>query len=192
MRPTTRRRSGDTGFTLIEVLVALVVLSLTASGIAVLFVMSIRDSRAARDQTTAMVMAVERMEQLWALTWGIDAATGVPLSDVTTELGRSPPDGSGNGLVPSPPGSLETNTPGYVDYLDGRGRWMGTGATPPAGATYIRRWHIEPLPADPDTLVLRVLVTTVVRDASPLAAGQRRTRRADEALLVTVKTRKAG
>ena len=192
MRPATLHRSEETGFTLIEVLVALLVLSVAAAGIAVLFAMSIRDARAARDQTTAIVMAVERMEQLRALTWGIDAATGALLSDVTTELGRSPPDASGNGLGPSPPGSLDTNTPGYVDYLDGRGRWIGTGATPPAGATYIRRWHIEPLPADPDTLVLRVLVTTVVRDASPLATGQRRARRADEALLVTVKTRKAG
>jgi prepilin-type N-terminal cleavage/methylation domain-containing protein len=185
-------RCPASGFTLIEVLVALAVLAVTAAGVAALFAVSIRDTRAARDQTTTMVLAAERMEQLRALAWGIDPATGLPVTDVTTELGRSPPDSSGNGLSPSPPGSLESNTPGYVDYLDGRGRWIGTGAAPPAGTTYIRRWHVEPLSNDPDTLVIRVLVTSVVRDASVVGSGQRRTRRADEALLVTVKTRKAG
>jgi prepilin-type N-terminal cleavage/methylation domain-containing protein len=191
-RQLTLHRRRDSGFTLIEVLVALAVLAVTAAGVATLFAVSIRDTRAARDQTTTMLLAAERMEQLRALTWGVDSATGLPVSDVTTELGRSPPDSGGNGLSPSPPGSLESNTPGYVDYLDGAGRWIGTGAAPPAAATYIRRWHIEPLSSDPDTLVIRVLVTSVVRDASTVGPGQRRTRRAGEALLVTLKTRKAG
>lgn len=192
MSPTSRPPPTDTGFTLIEVLVALVLLTVTAAGLSVLFVVSLRDARAARDQTMAVVLGMERMEELRGLTWGMDGATGTPISDVTTDLGRSPPDATGNGLSPSPATSLEVNTPGYVDYLDGRGQWVGTGGTPPAPATYIRRWQIETLPGDPDTLLLRVLVTTRVRDALAPPAGQPRTRRAEEALIVTVKTRKAG
>lgn len=181
----------DTGFTLVEVLLALVLLGVAAAGVSVLFVVSILDARAARDQTMTIVLAGERMEQLRGLSWGMEAATGTPVTDLTTDLGRSPPDGSGNGLGPSPANSLAVNTPGYVDYLDSRGQWAGTGATPPATATYIRRWSVEPMGGDPETLLLRVLVTTKVRDAAR-PAGQPRTRRAGEALLVTVRTRKAG
>jgi hypothetical protein len=39
--------------------------------------------------------------------------------------------------------------------------------------------------------LLHVLVTTRIRDAGAAAAGQARFRRADEALLVTIRTRKA-
>ena len=191
MSPPSRPPPADRGFTLIEVLVALVLLTVAATGLSVLFVVSLRDARAARDQTMAMVLGVERMEELRGLTWGLDA-TGGPMTDVTTDLGRSPPDAAGNGLGPSPANSLDVSTPGYVDYLDGRGQWVGTGATPPAAAVYIRRWQIETLPGAPDTLLLRVLVTTRVRDAPSLSSGQPRTRRADEALIVTLKTRKAG
>jgi prepilin-type N-terminal cleavage/methylation domain-containing protein len=192
MSTSSRSQQPDRGFTLIEVLVALALLGVTAAGVSVLFVVSIRDARAARDQTMAVALAGQRMEELRGLSWGMDAATATPVTDLTTDLGRSPPDGSGNGLGPSPPNSLAVNTPGYVDFVDGRGQWVGTGAAPPATATYIRRWHVEPMPGDPDTLLLRVLVTTKVRDSSPAPAGQPRTRRAEEALLVTVRTRKAG
>jgi prepilin-type N-terminal cleavage/methylation domain-containing protein len=189
---SSQSHAADHGFTLIEVLVALVLLTVIAAGVSILFVVSLRDSRAARDQTMTMVLAGERVEELRGLTWGMHGATGAPTSDVTTDLGRSPPDASGNGLSSSPANSLAVNTPGYVDYLDGGGQWVGTGATPPAAAAYIRRWQIEPLPGDPDTLLLRVLVTTRVRDASVPPPGQPRTRRGEEALIVTVRTRKAG
>lgn len=192
MSTSFRSHQPDRGFTLIEVLVALALLGVTAAGVSVLFVVSIRDARAARDQTMAVALAGQRMEELRGLSWGMEAATGTSVTDLTTDLGRSPPDGSGNGLGPSPANSLAVNTRGYVDYLDGRGQWVGTGATPPATATYIRRWHVETMPGDPDTLLLRVLVTTKVRDSSPAPAGQPRTRRAEEAMLVTVRTRKAG
>lgn len=184
-------RSSEHGFTLLEVLVALVLVAITAAGVAGLFSVAIRDVRAARDQTTTVMMAVTRMEELRALTWSFDGSTGAPLSDFTTDLSRSPPDSSGTGLS-SAPGTLERNTAGYVDYLDAMGRWVGNGSSPPPGTTYVRRWHIEPLPANPDSLVLRVLVTTVMRDSSPAPAGQARARRPGETLIVSVRTRKAG
>ena len=187
----SKLRSSERGFTLLEVLVALVVVAITAAGVAGLFSVAMRDARAARDQTATALMAMAKMEELRALTWRFDASTGAPRSDLTTDLSRSPPDSSGTGLS-STNATLERNTPGSVDYLDIRGRWVGNGSSPPPDATYIRRWQVESLPANPDSLLLRVLVTTVMRDSTPVPAGQTRTRRPDETLIVSVRTRKAG
>ena len=77
------------------------------------------------------------------------------------DLSRDPPSGRGRGLAPGPvgAGALTANLAGYVDYLDARGAWIGTGPQPPPGTSYIRRWSIQPLsaPAD-DTLALAVMV----------------------------------
>ena len=83
------------------------------------------------------------------------------------------------------------NTDGYCDFLDGSGRWLAGGATAPPGTIFVRRWSVEPLPANPhNTVVLQVLVVRhparVVADAG---IGEART--PDEARLVSVKTRKA-
>ncbi len=32
------------------------------------------------------------------------------------------------------------------DFMDSRGRLLGTGGVPPAGTAYVRRWTIQPLP----------------------------------------------
>jgi hypothetical protein len=57
---------------------------------------------------------------------------------------------------------------------------------------YIRRWSIEPLPTNPNgTIVLQVLVTTVRRESSFTQAPTVRRRFADDALIASVKTRKA-
>lgn len=186
----SRHPSSERGFTLLEVLVALVLVAITAAGVAGLFSVAMRDARAARDQTATALMAMAKMEELRALTWRFDALTGAPQSDLTTDLSRSPPDSSGTGLS-STAATLERNTPGYVDYLDVWGRWVGNGSSPPPDATYIRRWQVESLPTK-DSLLLSVLVTTVVRDSTPAPAGQARTRRLDETLIVSVRTRKAG
>jgi prepilin-type N-terminal cleavage/methylation domain-containing protein len=185
----------ERGFTLIEVLAALVVLSIMALGVAALFGVAIRAVHAARSQTSTAALATEKMEQIRSLTWGFDLVeTSLPVSDTTTNLSQTPATNTGTGLNPSPAGTLNANTPGFVDYLDGRGQWVGTGAAPPPTAIYIRRWSIEPLPTNPNnTLVLQVLVTTVVRENAVNAAGaggQQRRRYPDDALIATVKTRK--
>jgi hypothetical protein len=126
------------------------------------------------------------------LTWGFDTLNpGFPVSDTTSNIAESPVTNNGQGLNPSPSNSLDQNTLEYVDYLDKRGQWVGTGTTPPATAQYIRRWNIRPLPTNPNnTLILQVLVTTVHRESQQSGSGQRR-RMADDALLTTVKTRKS-
>jgi len=190
---TTSRQTTDTGFSLIEVLVAILLMGVMALGVAQLFAVSIRASSGARYQTSTTVLAAQKMEQLRALTWGFDEdAQGLPVSDTTSNLANDPITGNGNGLNPSPVNSLDVNTPGYVDYLDARGQWVGTGGAPPAGSVFIRRWNIRPLPTNPNnTLVLQVLVTTVLRESQQPPAGGPRTRQTDDALIATVKTRKA-
>jgi type II secretory pathway pseudopilin PulG len=185
-------RAGDAGFSLVEVLFAMVVLMVAALGLAQMFAVSTHRNAGARHQTSTTVLAVQKMEQLRALTWGFDTAqAGMPVSDITTDLAVEPPTANGQGLNPSPANTLDANTPGYVDFLDKRGQWVGTGSTPPANAQYIRRWSIQPLPTNPNnTLILQVLVTPVYREQQQTGTGSR-TRQKDDALLTTVKTRKS-
>ena len=191
MRAAESKSTRDAGFTIIEVLIAMVLLSIVALGVAQMFGLAIQATQAARFQTSTTVLASQKLEQLRALTWGFDSSgSGLPVSDTSTNLAVEPPTGSGGGLDPSPTNSLEVNTPGYVDFLDSRGQWVGTGTAAPPNALYIRRWNISPLPINPNnTLILQVLVTTVHRDRQAVAGPRQRL--ADEALVATIKTRKA-
>ena len=191
MRWARSKSTSDGGFTLVEVLVAMLIMAIASLGVAALFAVSIRANQAARFQTSTTTLATQKMEQLRALTWGFDSdGLGLPVSDTTSNLAVFPVDGSGGGLDPSPNDALDVNTPGFVDYLDARGTWVGTGGQPPATAVYIRRWSIQPLPTNPNnTLMLQVLVTTVRRE-SQITGETPRKRHADDALIATVKTRK--
>jgi prepilin-type N-terminal cleavage/methylation domain-containing protein len=183
----------DQGFTLVEVLLALILIACVAMGVAQLFHVGVASVQSARHQTSTSVLAAQKLEQLRGLRWALAPDTGLPEHDVSTDLSTDPLTGSGAGLTPSPAETLAANTPGYVDYLDARGRWVGTGITPPNRAVYIRRWNISRLAADPDnTLVLQVLVTTIKRAAQAIAGAGDRQRLPDEALVATVRTRKAG
>jgi hypothetical protein len=86
------------------------------------------------------------------------AGAGV-VSDVTTNLATDPPTPNGRGLRPSPADALARNTPEYVDYLNHAGQWVGTGARPPAGTAFVRRWSVsEVATARGDLLALQVIV----------------------------------
>ena len=171
-------------------MVATALLATAVVTLAQLFGVATRSNLSSRNTTYATVLAEQKMEELRALTWGFDPQ-GLPVTDTTTDTSVSPEDpNGGSGLAPSPKSSLQENTPRYVDYIDRFGNKLGTGSTPPAGAIYVRRWSIEPLPTNPNnTLILQVLVTrTLARgDADNGSVA----RLPDEARLVTVKTRKA-
>lgn len=180
----------ERGFSLAEVLVATAILSVALVSLAQLFAIATKANRSSKSTTLAAVLAEQKMEQLRSLTWGFDTI-GLPFSDISTDLSVVPetPTG-GTGLSPSPAGTLSQNTTGFVDYLDASGRWLGTGPEPPAGAVYIRRWSVEPLPTNPNnTLVLQVLVTRN-RTRGPADEGAV-SRLPDEARLVSLKTRKS-
>jgi len=164
-------------------------------GVAQLFAVATQANFAAKSQTSTALLAVQKMEQLRALAWGYDqqlANLGLPLSDTVTDVSVDPSTAGGTGLNPSPGGTLTANTPGYVDYCDARGVWVGNGGAPPANAFYVRRWSITPLPTNPNnTLIFQVRVTTV-RQAQLAVAGTGTVRRiGNDTWLVSVKTRKA-
>jgi type II secretory pathway pseudopilin PulG len=185
--------SNSAGFSLVEVLVAMGLLTAVSMGVAQVLALSTRANLMARGATSTTSMAEQKLEQLRSLTWGFDSAgQGLPLSDTTTDLTVTPPTHTGSGLNPSPSDALEQNTAGFVDFLDGNGTWVGTGTTAPGAAVYIRRWSIQPLPTNPNnTLVIEVLVTPVASELARVQSAFTRTRMTGDALLVTVRTRKA-
>jgi prepilin-type N-terminal cleavage/methylation domain-containing protein len=185
--------SSSRGFSLVEVLISMGLLTAVSLGVAQLFALSTRANVIAKGATSTTAMAQQKLEQLRGLTWGFDLeGLGLPLSDTSTNLSVDPPAHNGSGLNPSPGDSLEQNTAGFVDFLDGNGVWVGTGSTPPGSAVYVRRWSIQPLPTNPNnTLVIQVLVTPVTSEAARVASAFTRTRMAGDALLVTVRARKA-
>jgi type II secretory pathway pseudopilin PulG len=182
--------NNESGFSLVEVMVATGLLATALVTLAQLFALSTQSNVSSRSTTYASVLAEQKLEELRALSWGFDTQ-GLALSDTTTNTAVSPemPTG-GKGLSPSPSTSLQENTTGFVDYVDGFGNKLGTGQNPPDGAIYTRRWSITPLPTNPNnTLVIQVLVT---RRLSRGAADQGSVNRLpDEARMITVRTRKA-
>jgi prepilin-type N-terminal cleavage/methylation domain-containing protein len=185
--------SSSAGFSLVEVVVAMGILTVVSLGVAQLFGAATRVNIIARGQTSTTMLAEQKMEQIRSLTWGYDTnGQGLPATDSITDLSTYPTTQNGRGLDPSPTDSLEQNTAGFVDFVDAGGAWVGTGATPPPTAVYIRRWSIQPLPINPNnTLVIQVLVTPIANEAARLATSNPRVRMAGDTLLVTVKTRKA-
>jgi type II secretory pathway pseudopilin PulG len=161
-RRRASRRASARGTTLVETMVAVVILAVGLVGVAQMFVYSTNTNREARRVTMTSILAQQKIEQLRALTWGFDDF-GLAISDYTSNVTITPPTSTGGiGLQPSPTETLTTSTAGYVDYLDAYGAWLGTGATPPTGAVYVRRWSVEPLPTNPNnTLVFQVLVERV-------------------------------
>lgn len=191
------RINSESGFSLVEVLAATVILTVALMSLAQLFAISTRANFTARTNSFAALLAQQKMEQLRGLTWGFDILN-LPVSDLTTDTstgaavnGCPAPGagGGGTGLSPSPWGSLQQNTAGWVDYLDQNGCLLGGGAAIPNGAIYIRRWSVEPLPNNPNnTLILQVLVTRN-RNRGDADAGNV-ARQNEEARLMSVKTRK--
>jgi type II secretory pathway pseudopilin PulG len=184
--------SSEAGFSLIETMVATMLLATALVTTAQLLVIATRANMGAQRLTFAATLAQEKMEQLRGLSWGFDDL-GLPITDLNTNLAVDPPTQDGVGLQPSPANSLSANVGGYVDYLDRHGASLGGGAgAPPANTLYVRRWSVEPLPTNPNnTLILQVLVFNVgdrPNDGGPgpVLSGVR-----DEARLVSVKTRKS-
>jgi len=190
------RFSSESGFSLIEVLAATVVMSVALVGLAQLFALSTSANMTARTNTYAALLAQQKMEQLRGLTWGYDIL-GLPVSDYASDTSAAAAisgcavsaGGSATGLSPSPWGTLQQNTAGWVDFVDRNGCVLAGGAAAPAGTVYIRRWSVEPLPSNPNnTLILQVLVTR--RTDRGAADADNVARMHDEARLMSVKTRK--
>lgn len=148
------------GVVLVEAIVSAGLLVVLIGGIGRLMVMSSAAGRSAANDTTALFLAVQKIEQLRGLRWGYDL-NGDAVSDFTTELAADPPGADGRGLLPSPSESLDRNIPGYVDFVDRESRWLGGSSLPPKAA-FVRRWSIRRLEAaNEGLLVLQVVVMHV-------------------------------
>ena len=182
--------SSSRGFSLIEVIVSLGLLSVVALSVAQLFAVSTRANFVAKGRSSSTALAEQKMEQIRSLTWGFDSeGLGLPVSDTTTNLAVFPPAQNGTGLNPSPSNALDANVPGFFEYLDENGGWVAAAGE----AAYVRRWAIRPLPTNPNnTLIIQVLVSPQAdeRAREAVAAGARR-RIIGDALITSVKTRKA-
>src|SRR5262245_64281262 len=100
---SARFNSNSRGFSLVEVLVAMGLLTVVSLGVAQLFALSTRANVTAKGQTSTTAMAEQKLEQLRGLTWGFDlAGQGLPVSDTSTNLTVTPPKHNGTGLNPSP------------------------------------------------------------------------------------------
>lgn len=129
--PHMRAARGERGFTLVEVLIATVVLSTAVVASAGLFGIAGLSVRNARRHSMATLLAAGKLAELRV------AETAVSPSD-----------------------ALVRDTQGFVDYLDASGRLMAGGSQRPPEAVFVRRWKVQPLPDDPiDSLIIQVLVT---------------------------------
>jgi hypothetical protein len=176
------------GSTLVEALVATVILTTGLLTMAGLVRVATATNTVARNGTLAGVLAEQKIEQLRALAWEFDVS-GMPVSDVSTDTAVQPESPSGGTGLQSSPLSLQQNTPGFVDHVDGGGRIVGRGAQPPLAAVYTRRWSIEPMPSSAGPAVLIQVLVTSVRNRGRADQGAV-TRLPGEARLVTLKVRK--
>lgn len=184
--------NSQAGFSLIETMVATLLLAVSVVSVAQLFAVATRSNFSAKTTTVATVAAQQKMEQLRGLSWTFDRL-GVAVSDLATDTAADPPASTGGtGLSVSPGNTLSENVDGYVDYVDANGQALGGGTEAPEGALYVRRWAIDALPANPaNSLVLQVYVFRAGGRGADLPDGEPVARFPDEARLTTVKTRKA-
>ena len=151
------------GFTLIETLIATMLLVTALAGLAELFALSVRSARESGRSAAALRAAQAKLESLRALHFGYDA------------LGATATDA---GLDPSPLTSLTNNTDRYADWVDTSGRALAT----EHGAAMVRRWRIMSIAAgDPEAIAIDVCVY-------PVPAAGRAPHEAD-ACLATIRVR---
>lgn len=179
----------EAGFSIVEVIVATGLLASALVALAQLFAIATATNQAARNSTLTMVLAEQKIEQLRALQYTFDNA-GLPIQDTATDLAVYPPAATGGkGLSPHTENTLQANTNGYVDYLDQYGRTLGGGTVIPDNTAFIRRWSIEPLPTNPNNVVILQVLVTRVRDRGTGNSGSV-ARGSQEARLMTIKSRK--
>jgi hypothetical protein len=178
-----RRNPGDHGFALLDAVIATMVVVTVAGGVASLLTWSTRAAATAGVQTTAMLLARQKIEQLTSIEWSVDGE-GVLHSDDTASVAVDPIGETGPGLRPSPASAVDVDTPEYMDFVAADGSWRGNRSPPASGAAFIRRWSVVPFPADP----LHSLIVTV--SVRPLSEAGRASRLVSSgATLQTVRTR---
>lgn len=179
----TRSALDEGGISLVETLVAALLVTIAVLTLAQLLSLATRSTITSRAMTLGVILAEQKLEQLRALAWGLDGS-GAPVSDFSSDTASGvPPTSDGTGLQMSPAGTLQRDTPGFVDYLDAMGVVIGaSGASVPPDTVFTRRWSIEPLAAAANQSVLIQVLVTPSRGSA---------RGPSDVRLAFVKTRKA-
>ena len=105
----------DSGFTLIETVIATGLLVTLVAGLAELFVMSARFTSNSNRRGQAVMAAQAKIEDLRSRSFGYDAA-GDPITDPV--------------LAPSPPDTLHGDVAGYYEALDPNAEVIPNGDEP--------------------------------------------------------------
>ncbi len=176
----------DSGFTLVEVLVALTLIATVALVAAALSTRTARLVLTARHLTMTMAAGQQRIEQLRAVTWAVQG-DGTFITDLQTDLSQADAATGGAGVAASPPGTLEADAGGYSDFLDAAGRWVGAGPVAPADGVFVRRWSVSTLFAG-RTVIIRVMSMPRAGPASRSGLAGRTLAPADVAF-VEIRTR---
>lgn len=94
----TRKRRGERGFTLIETVIAMIVMMTVGLGASALFLYSISNNSAAAARAQSLAIAQQQMERLRSVDWddALLTATANPVTSTVTSGG-----GAGTGVVDS-------------------------------------------------------------------------------------------
>jgi type II secretory pathway pseudopilin PulG len=130
-RGTASHRGSQRGLALIEVVIAVGLLVTLAAGVVYLFVQSARSMVQTRHRTSALMLAVAKLEQV-----------------------RSD-------LISWPATSAPPSTPRSTERLDRDGRPAGTGLGPGSDPLYTRAWSVTRLSARPRVWLVRVTVAPI-------------------------------
>jgi hypothetical protein len=158
-RLSLQRAAGDEGFTLVEVMVALMLTFVVAVGLLSMDVVATKTTENyGHLSARATEYAQDKMEQLLVLAYG----------NTTTDTRVFPaaPTG-GTGLTVGGSANPAAPAAGYADYLNQAGTLVtGAGGAPPADWYYMRVWQVT----SPAANLKQITVTVVIR--SGFAGGQ--------------------
>ena len=130
-RGNAPHRGSQRGLALIEVVIAVGLLVTLAAGVVYLFVQSARSMVQTRHRTSALILAVEKLEQVRA------------------------------DLISWPAASAPPGTPRSTEQLDRDGRPVETGPGPGSEPLYTRAWSVARLSGRPHVWLVRVTVAPI-------------------------------
>lgn len=146
------------GFSLIETLVATVILITALAGVAQLLILSAQWSRTAAGANGAILAAQEKLEELRGAPFGYDE-TGEPLTDPALEI--------------SPDSSLKEDIDPFDDWLNAANEVTDD----PDDVVLSRRWRVSALgDGVPDAVVIEVCVFRSPFDQAETCLSTVRTR----------------
>jgi len=153
------------GATLIEALIGLALLAMLVVTMATLMAIARGATTRSRQQLMALTLARARLEQLEGLAfsrYALPSGGTVDVTDLVSDVSGDVLRLGGAGLAAGPVDALIASRPGYVDYLDSQGHWMGADDAAAARAAYVRRWTVGRLGGGRgEMVVFEVLVAPV-------------------------------